>query len=208
MRRSMKVSDPRVRLAALARDRGEPLHGLSRMIGRGPNYLQQWIRHGSPRVLAERDRRVLADYLGVAETELGAEAAATWRIPRLDVAASAGAGAVAEEGARLGLDIVSVELARTLGLSAGRASIVRVVGDSMAPGLVDGDRLLVDEASRTPDARGGVYVVRIGGDLLVKRVRAAGGALTVTSDNPGAPPVPSGRPTVIGKAVWQMRAPR
>lgn len=201
----VKIVDPRARLAALARDRGESLAGLSALIGRGENYLQQWIAKGSPRVLGERDRQVLADYLGVAEVELGGEAPATWRVPRLDVAASAGPGAVVEGEALLGLDEVPVALARSLGLKQGQASIIRVSGDSMAPGLIDGDRLLIDEASRSPGARGGVYVVRLDGALLVKRVARTGGRLVVSSDNPDAPTVPRGVPTVVGRAVWQMR---
>ena len=205
--RDVRTVDPRARLVALAVQRGESLAGLSRLLGRSHAYLQQWVARGSPRALAERDRRVLADYFGVAETELGAAAAATWRVPRLDVAASAGAGAMPAGEAVLGLDVVPVELARALGLSDGHASIIRVAGDSMAPGLVDGDRLLIDETSRAPDARGGVYVVRIDGVLLVKRVRRAGGGLAVSSDNPAAPPLPAGAPAVIGKAVWQMRMP-
>ena len=196
-----------MRLLDLASARGESLAGLSALLGRGENYLQQWVRRGSPRMLAERDRRVLADYLGVPETELGADAATTWRIPRLDVAASAGSGAAVSGEPLLGLDVVSVELARALGLREGRSSVIQVRGDSMAPGLTDGDRLLIDEASRTPDARGGVYVVRIDGGLLVKRVRRDGRRLVVTSDNPDAPMLPAGEVTVIGKAVWQMRVP-
>ena len=86
--------------------------------------------------------------------------------------------------------------------------MIRVAGDSMAPGLVDGDRLLIDEASRTPDARGGVYVVRIDGVLLVKRVRREGRRLLASSDNPDALPVPAGPVEVIGRAVWQMRGLR
>ena len=202
---AMKIIDPRGRLAELASERGESLAGLSALLGRGENYLQQWIGKGSPRVLAARDRRVLADYLGVAETELGGEPSGTWRVPRLDVAASAGPGAAVEGEVLLGLDVVPVELARSLRLKEGRASIIRVAGDSMAPGLVDGDRLLVDETSRTPDATGGVYVVRLDGVLLVKRVRRVGGQLVVTSDNPDAGAVPAGVPVVIGRAVWQMR---
>lgn len=203
----MKVIDPRRRLVELACDRGESLSALSRLLGRSHAYLQQWIARGTPRVLAERDRRVLADYLGVPETELGAAAAATWRVPRLDVAASAGPGAAVDREALLGLDVISIELARSLALKEGRASVIRVRGDSMTPGLVDGDRLLIDEASRTPDARGGVYVVRIDGALLVKRVRRVGRRLEATSDNPDAPPVSGGAVELIGKAVWQMRVP-
>ena len=186
------------------------LAALSGMIGRNPAYLQQWVRYGSPRVLAERDRRMLANYFGVGEAELGAEegAPAAWRVPRLDVAASAGPGALPEGELVLGVDEVAPGLARSLGLREGAAAIIRVAGDSMAPGLLDGDRLLVDQTARTPDAKGGVYVIRVDGALLVKRVRRGREGLVATSDNPDAAPVPDAPIEVIGRAVWQMRAPR
>uniref|UniRef100_UPI00226ACB2D S24 family peptidase n=1 Tax=Sphingomonas sp. GM_Shp_2 TaxID=2937380 RepID=UPI00226ACB2D len=124
-----------------------------------------------------------------------------------DVAVSAGAGAVVEDDPALGIATIDARLARELGLREGASSMVRVRGDSMAPGLADGDYLLVNEDDRVPGSRGGIYVLRIGDAVLVKRVRAEAGALVVTSDNPAAPPVPGGRPIVIGRVVWQMRAP-
>ncbi|WP_425230193.1 S24 family peptidase [Sphingomonas sp.] len=202
-------AEPRAALRALAAAQGVSLLALSAMIGRNGNYLQQWVTRGSPRRLAEADRRRLADFFGVAETVLGGEAAprSVWRVPRLDVAAAAGAGRVNDEAALLGFDAVPVELARALGLSEGQAAVIRVAGDSMAPGLCDGDRLLVDQTARTPDAKGGVYAVRIDGLLLVKRVRRGARRLLVTSDNPGALPVGRGEVEVVGRAVWQMRVP-
>lgn len=206
----MPIADPRARLMALAAAQPVSLAALSAMLGRNPAYLQQWLRYGSPRVLAERDRRMLANFFGVAEAELGADEAGPpgWRVPRLDVAASAGPGALPDGELVLGVDEVAPGLARALGLQRGQAAIIRVAGDSMAPGLLDGDRLLVDQSARSPDAKGGVFVIRIDGALLVKRVRRAGNGLVATSDNPAAGPVPDGAIEVIGRAVWQMRAPR
>jgi repressor LexA len=203
-------ADPRQRLAALAAQRGVSLAACSRLIGRSHAYLQQWIARGSPRVLAERDRRVLADFLGVDEAALGGPPARArpWRAPRLDVAASAGTGAVNDGEAALGASVVTPELAGSLGLREGCAAVIRVRGDSMAPGLVDGDELLVDEGATTPDAAGGIYVVRIDGALLVKRVRRGEERLQVSSDNPDAPPVPEGEVTVVGRVVWQGRVVR
>lgn len=202
----MMDTDPRERVALLAVERGASLAGLSAMLGRNANYLQQWIARGSPRALGEGDRRALADFLGVDEAELGAPPVRSgWRVPRLDVAASAGPGVLVGDEAELGAATVTPELARALGLQRGAASIIRVRGDSMAPGLMDGDELLVDEASRTPGARGGVYVVRVDGMLLVKRVARSGRRLVVTSDNPDAAPVGAGAVDVVGKVVWQMR---
>lgn len=206
----MGPAAPSDRLQALAAARGDSLAALSRMLGRNANYLQQWIRRGSPRALTERDRRALADYFGVEEASLGGPPprAGGWRARRLDVTASAGPGALNGEDPAIGAAAIPPELARSLGLKPGRASIIRVGGDSMAPGLMDGDELLVDEAKRSPDRRGGVFVVRIEGALLVKRVRRIGARLGVTSDNPDAAPVSSGEPEIVGQVVWQMRRVR
>ena len=100
----MLSTEPRARLQELAAARATSLAALSRMIGRGPAYLQQWVRYGSPRVLAERDRCMLANFFGVSQEALGGlSEAATFRIPRLDVAASAGPGAINDEEALLAL---------------------------------------------------------------------------------------------------------
>lgn len=205
----MTIPDPRERLIELAAARGDGLTSLSVMLGRNVAYLNQWVRRGTPRVLAERDRQSLATYFGVSEEALGGPPErAGWRVPRLDVSASAGPGALNDDDAVLGAEVIAPELARSLRLREGRASIIRVRGDSMAPGLVAGDQLVVDEAAAPPDPRGGIYVVRIEGVLLVKRVRRSGRVLIVSSDNPDAPPVGPGVVEVVGRVVWQMRAPR
>lgn len=203
------MTEPREQVKALAARTGESLAALSRMLGRNTNYLQQWMTRGSPRDLAERDRRALADYFGVAEAALGGPPQrGPAKLRRLDVAASAGPGAVNGDEVALGAATVAPELMRALGVQPGKASIIRVRGTSMAPGLADGDELLVDEAKRSPDARGGVFVLRIGGELYVKRVRRGRRGLEVSSDNPEAGPVAAGAPEVVGQVVWQMRRVR
>src|SRR5207253_10672482 len=81
----------------LIEERGEDYAGLSRLIGRNAAYIQQFIKRGTPRRLAEADRRILARYFGVDEALLGAPEAAPGPglrpVPRLDVDAAAGAGA-------------------------------------------------------------------------------------------------------------------
>ncbi|TXC70768.1 LexA family transcriptional regulator [Sphingomonas ginsenosidivorax] len=205
----MSVSDPRAALAGLATDRGDSLAALSAMLGRNAAYLQQFVRRGTPRVLAERDRRVLAAYFGVAETVLGAvERPSAFRLPRIDIAASAGPGALVDGEIVLGTDMIDPALARRLGLREGQAAIIRVRGDSMAPGLLDGDHIVVDTADRRPGARGGVFVVRIDAAMMVKRVVPGADGLMVSSDNPAAAAVPAGAVDVVGRVVWQMREPR
>ena len=205
----MSDPDPRAALAALATTRGDSLAALSAMLGRNAAYLQQYVKRGSPRRLAEDDRRALAQYLGVAESVLGGDAAASgaFRIARLAVNASAGPGALVDGEVMLGTDVIDPALARRLGLQQGQAAIIRVRGASMEPGLRDGDHIIVDTADRTPGVNGRIYVIRIDELTMVKRVAAHGRALSVTSDNPAAAAVPDGRITILGRVVWQMRAP-
>lgn len=69
------ASDPvRDRIEALAAAQGASLATLSKVVGRNPAYIQQYLRRGTPRVLPERERGVLARFLGVDERELGAVA--------------------------------------------------------------------------------------------------------------------------------------
>jgi len=201
--------DPRAALAALAAARGDSLAALSAMLGRNAAYLQQYVKRGSPRRLAEDDRRALAQYLGVAETVLGGDAAGVtgFRIARLAVSASAGPGALVDGEVMLGTDVIDPALARRLGLKDGQAAIIRVRGASMEPGLRDGDHIVVDTADRSPSARGRLYVIRIDDLTMVKRVALQRGRLSVTSDNPAAAAAPEGGVTIVGRVVWQMRAP-
>ena len=65
-------NSPRARLAELIAERREDMAGLSRLLGRNPAYIQQYLRRGTPRRLHEEDRRSLARYFNVDERELGA----------------------------------------------------------------------------------------------------------------------------------------
>ncbi len=205
----MNGHDPRARLRDLALERGASLAALSAMIGRNPAYLQQFVTRGSPRALLPDDRRRLADFFGVDEVELGAERSRpAFVLPRLDVTASAGPGALVDGEIMLGAEALDPALATRLRLKAGQAAIVRVRGESMEPTLVDGDLIVVDQAQRRPDAQAALFVLRYDDAVMVKRVRWTRDGLAVTSDNPAAAPVPAGTPAVIGKVVWLMRAPR
>ncbi len=182
------------------------------MLGRNVAYLQQYVSRGTPQRLPERERRLLADYLGVAESVLGAPAAAavpssTVSVPRLSIAASAGPGALVDREIMLGADAVDRRLLRQLGVAPDSAAMLRVRGTSMEPGLFDGDWVLIDTAVPAA-ARAGVHVVRIDDAVMVKRLTPGPGGFVLTSDNPAAPPVPMGKVAILGRVVWQMRATR
>lgn len=208
--------DPRATLAELvARRDGESLSSLSRLLGRNAAYLQQFVKRGSPRRLAEGDRALLARYFGVEEAMLGGPARAesapsgTWvAVPRLDARASAGPGALNGAEQVVGTIDFPSGLLRSLGVRGGPLALVEARGDSMAPGIADGDQLLVDQGDTRVTGKGGVFVVGIDGATLVKRVRRRAETLVVLSDNPAAAPVGAGPVEVIGRVVWQSRAVR
>ena len=75
----------------------------------------------------------------------------------------------------------------------------------MEPTLWDGETILVDLQS-TEVVSGGLYVLRDGEDVLVKRLqRMIGGGVEVVSDNPNFRSQAVADPeqlTVIGRVVW------
>ncbi len=68
------LNDPRVVLERLCTERGEDFAGLSRMLGRNPAYIQQFVRRGVPKRLGEAERRKLARYFSIPESLLGGPA--------------------------------------------------------------------------------------------------------------------------------------
>ena len=209
----MDASNPRSALEALVSQSGEGFAALSRMLGRNEAYLQQFVRRGSPRRLAERDRKMLAAYLGVEEVVLGGPPLAAANdiiaVRRLDAVASAGPGGLADDDRVLGQARFERAFLDRLGVRAASVSILRARGDSMLPLIEDGDELLIDEADRRPGAREGVFVIRMDGGLMVKSVeQAAGGMICVASRNPAYPlqRVRQREVDVIGRVVWLSRA--
>lgn len=209
-------NDPRGRLLELAGLRGVSLSALSELIGRNASYLQQFIRKGSPRKLEEGDRRTLAQFFGVDESELGApednsygtvpiRARSEWvDIPRLGLDASAGPGALGAEEQAIGTFRFSARWLRDQGLEPAMLSAIAVAGDSMEPLLRDGDEILVDRSPRP--LRDGIHVVRLGDARLVKRVQQVGaGRLHLISENEAYPPVEALLEDldVIGRVVWK-----
>ncbi|SMF61761.1 S24 family peptidase [Allosphingosinicella indica] len=210
----MDAGDPRAVLERLIRDTRTDYAGLSRLIGRNAAYIQQYIKRGVPRRLAEEDRRKLAQYFGIPESDLGAlpadEAGTRVAIPSYDVRASAGPGAVASDGdVRVGIAFDRPWL-RRLGVGdPALLSTIRVTGDSMLPLLAEGDEILVDRGDGADRLRDGVYVLRAEDALLVKRVAIApSGQLSIRSDNPAYPSWPDcDRRTIdiVGRVMWVGR---
>ncbi|KHK91640.1 S24 family peptidase [Novosphingobium malaysiense] len=212
----MEIADTPRRLLELADARRVSLASLSRMIGKNPSYLQQFVRKGSPRKLEEGDRAMLARFFGVDETELGKlkdnsfiavdpVGAPGWvDVPRLTLGASAGPGTLDGEEAVFDTIRFSARWLRSMGLRVESLSAIAVTGDSMDPTLRDGDEILVDRTVQ--GLRDGIHVLRLEDNLLVKRVETSRpGLVVLLSDNPVYRPIEC-RPDeveVIGRVVWK-----
>ncbi len=210
--------DERQKLADLARARNVSLEALSRLLGRNPAYIQQFIKRGTPRKLDEQDRHILARFFGIADSDLGGakpqsrgrSVSDLVQVRRLALGASAGGGTldVSEESAgTLGFD---PRWMRDVGLSPTNLSIIRVDGESMAPTLLDGDDIMVDGTDGEGQLRDGIYVLRLDGVLMVKRVALGPqrGQLSILSDNPHFPDWPDIDPAlvaIVGRVVWTGR---
>ncbi len=209
--------DQRSALARMIEEKGGDYAGLSRLIGRNPAYIQQFIKRGIPKKLDEVDRKLLAEYFGVSEEVLGGPPSASAggkglvRVPRLDIRASAGPGALAGEERAISHIGFDEKWLRHLSRGpASQLSMIRVQGDSMAPTLVDGDDILVDRSGRANNLRDGIYVIRREDALLVKRIALGPSArrVTIKSDNeayPSWPGVDLAEIDVIGRVIWAGR---
>lgn len=211
------MNDPRLVLERLCAERGEDFAGLSRMLGRNPAYIQQFVRRGVPKRLKEEERRKLARYFSVPETLLGGPPESDKApgglvsVKRHPVRVSAGPGAVVTQ--ELGKPYFAFEERWLKRLTASRPSslsIVQVEGDSMAPTLNAGDEILVDVGDGIDRLRDGIYVLRIDDAVVVKRLalNPMGRRATVQSDNPAYPNWPDCslddiKP--IGRVIWAGR---
>jgi len=210
------LNDPRVVLERLCTERGEDFAGLSRMLGRNPAYIQQFVRRGVPKRLGEAERRKLARYFSIPESLLGGPAddepvGGLVPVKRSPVRASAGPGAIPYEQAGKPYFAFDENWLKSLTSSpAGRLSIIRVEGDSMAPTLNAGDDILVDPGDCADGIRDGIYVLRADDALVVKRLalHPAGRRVTVQSDNPAYPDWPDcdiDDLHCIGRVIWAGR---
>ena len=210
-------SNPRAVLERLCAERGEDFAGLSRMLGRNPAYIQQYVRRGVPKRLKEDERRKLARYFAVSEVLLGGPADqlalgdGLVAVKRTPVRASAGPGALV--GEELGRPYFGFDERWLKALTASppeQLSIIRVEGDSMAPTLNAGDDILVDLGDREERLRDGIYVLRTDDALVVKRIalNPVGRRITVQSDNPAyadGPDCRLGDIHCIGRVIWAAR---
>nr|WP_253341554.1 S24 family peptidase [Neisseria sp. HSC-16F19] len=129
-------------------------------------------------------------------------------IPRYDVKAAAGHGYPNHDHpAVLRMAFRRYWVENYLRANPADLSVIAVKGDSMEGVLNDGDNILVNHAQNRPGT--GLYVVRIGEDLIVKRIQTMpGGKLLITSANEAYAPFEidltdgTADVQIIGRVVW------
>lgn len=108
-------------------------------------------------------------------------------LPRYDVAAAAGAGAlVVSEDVVDWIYFRREWLRKELGLPASRLAVISATGDSMAPTIESGDLLVLDVGDAAGGLKSdGIYVLGVGDSVVVKRVGVRPtGRISISSDNP------------------------
>ena len=130
------------------------------------------------------------------------------QIPRYEVAASAGGGSLIHSEQIVDhLTFRADWVKNALGVPVSSLVLINVKGDSMEPTLSNGDVILIDMSKSGFDDNA-IYVLRLNGTLLVKRVkRNFDGSVLVSSDNPMYPPdIIKGdlveTLNVVGRVVW------
>ena len=215
--------------------RGMTMREASLAIGRNVSYLHGFLERESPKVLSHQDAETLAGVLGFkaqarhhAEGPPRRKGAGTRKrrrqtmepglvplagIPEVDVEASAGPGALADEfvAERARWFLPEGMIRYEGGAAPGAIRVLRVRGESMEPELSEGDRLLIDTARRVPET-GEMFVLFDGNGLVVKRVEhvpADGGApeLRLKSANPDYADYTALASDVhiVGKVLWTVR---
>lgn len=110
-------------------------------------------------------------------------------VPRYDIEASAGGGALA--GEENVLDYMAFQEAwvrRALRVDPSRLALITATGDSMEPAIRPGDLLLIDCSVETV-MDDSIYLVSLNEFLLVKRIQKLLRGLIVKSDNPNYTPM-------------------
>jgi len=161
-------------------------------------------------------------YPGTGEEEKGdARDEPLRKVPELDARADPGGGAAKREVRKDGrhADPIKPEswvfpagfVRDQLHASPDRLLVIEVNGDSMAPTVVSGDRVVVDTGHKTPTPDG-LYAIRDAfAGIVIKRLQVMRSAkqthVKIISDNPkqGSEEVPLSEMEVVGKVVCCLK---
>ena len=131
-------------------------------------------------------------------------------VPTYEVEAAAGDGIVINQEYETGRLAFRHDWLRSVtSAMAEDLAVITVHGDSMYPTLADGDTILVDLGQRAA-GRDGIYIVRFGEFVLVKRllIDPVRREVTISCDNENYPrlaPVDPDDVDVAGRVIWVGR---
>lgn len=221
----------RKKIDSLIKSKGLNYAQVSKMLGRGVAFMQQYITNGSPLRLKETDRKNLSQILEVNEQELtdlsldlpfpgklnileGLFAknnkAGTVQIDIISATACCGSGNEILAEDITGHWIIPQADFHTLPFSAAPNNIkmLRVSGDSMEPTLKDGDWILADISRKSPDSDG-IYLLQLSTGLAVKRLQGSitPDTIIIKSDNPVYNPENANLKDVIilGRVIYILK---
>lgn len=92
-------------------------------------------------------------------------------IPVYNVYAACGFGRVVDSEYQLRMEFLPQQRLKKFGLDTESARIISCNGDSMEDTLSDGDEVLVDIREQDHPVKNGVYVIRIGQNIFLKRLK-------------------------------------
>jgi len=164
------------------------------------------------RVSRRPSPRPASSYAGPSAAEIISMGGDSWALlPVYDATASAGPGQLIDREAITHRIAFREEWIRMVSKAPlDQLAVISVDGDSMEPTLRTGDTVLIDFRQNQPGDKDGIYVIRTGNGLQVKRVQVelGKGLITVRSDNPAYEAQPHLNPDdihVIGRVIWLGR---
>jgi phage repressor protein C with HTH and peptisase S24 domain len=194
-------------LRALLRG-GKPTLETLVTVARGAGVNLEWLATGEGPVRGAVNDKSLPVVLAGLPQSIATDFAL---VPRLDIKASAGNGALAVDEEVIDFLAFQASWLRSRNINPDRARVMTAKGDSMEPTIRDGDVLLVDTSiDRVRD--NALYIIVFEGLVFVKRIHMKmDGSILLISDNQLYPPETitsdaAPRLHVAGRVVWFGRS--
>ena len=184
---------------------------LAQVLGYGQNTVSSW--ETGAREPSWDDIERICDHLEVSIVDFitcnDRQLPEFYHVPLVKARPYAGTGGLETEGEFIGWYSFHTDFLCRKG-APDTMRLFEVAGDSMIPTLNDGDMILVD-LSQTDVQSGRIYLLRMGEELMVKRLeRRPGGIFLIKSDNTNYEPIPikiDDTPDVqiFGRMIWSCR---